>query len=299
MARRQISLDNLPASLPLDHPVERIEQEASVALAHRLIAGRRPMVVPGLAKRWPALQAWSFEWLSQRVGEQEVLVERGNIMQHSSRFEPVRMRDYLLALAEGRKEEGEFRYLASLDLFDRVPEFARDIDFDWLGAALPMQFRFAWVGPVNTVSGYHYDRPDNVVVMIRGRKLIHLVSPDQSAWMYASNKFDYGATLSSVDALAPDLKLHPNFARVRPISVVLEPGDALFIPHHWWHHVVSLDPSISVNCFAYRRSRFLAVEAGEMFKALLHHFRLYATSCTCHQWVDGVRHPKPGKHPLI
>ncbi len=289
----------LPPTLDPGAPVERRPDRPTPALARALTAGRRPVVVPGLADGWPAVRDWDFAALAERVDDTPVLVERGNIMQHASRFESVGLRDYLAELATGRPADGPFRYLASLDLFEHLPALADDVDFRWFAAARPRQFVFAWLGPAGTVSGYHHDAPDNVVVMVRGRKLVHLVPPAQSRCMYPSDKWDYGAVLSSVDALAPDLDRHPRFAEATPARVVLDPGDGLYIPHGWWHHIVSLEPAISVNCFAYTRRRFVGIEARELGKALLHRFGLYADRCTCHQWVDGVRVPKPGKHPLV
>lgn len=300
MTTQPITLEKLPPHLPLGRSIDRRHQASSPELAHWLVEHQRPVVLPGLAADWPAIHQWSFDRLAELAEDRNVIIERGNSMQSASRFETVSLRDYLHDLCrDNTPQEKEFRYLAALDLFQRLPALTRDVDFEWFRSALPIQFLFAWIGPSNTISGYHRDSPDNIVVMIRGRKLVHLVEPEHDAWMYPSRKWDYGAILSSVDALDPDLERYPNFAKVQPLSVVLEPGDALFIPRHWWHHIISLDPAISVNCFAYHRLRFLQVEGREMAKALLHHFGLYANECTCHQWVNGVRVPKPGKHPLV
>ena len=31
------------------------------------------------------------------------------------------------------------------------------------------------------------------------------------------------------------------------LQVVLECGDVLFVPRHWWHYVECIDPAVSVN----------------------------------------------------
>jgi jumonji domain-containing protein 7 len=32
---------------------------------------------------------------------------------------------------------------------------------------------------------------------------------------------------------------YPNYRHAKPLTVTLEPGDALFVPALWWHEVVS------------------------------------------------------------
>ena len=58
---------------------------------------------------------------------------------------------------------------------------------------------------------------------------------------------------SDVDVDEPDTRRHPRFARAHRYQIVLAPGEALFVPVGWWHHVVGLDMSISVSMtnFAY------------------------------------------------
>jgi hypothetical protein len=47
-----------------------------------------------------------------------------------------------------------------------------------------------------------------------------------------------------VDFAAPDLDLHPRFAEAIAAAQVaeMEPGDAVFYPSMWWHHVEALAP---------------------------------------------------------
>jgi cupin-like protein len=53
-----------------------------------------------------------------------------------------------------------------------------------------------------------------------------------------------GVPISMVHVTAPDLDRYPRFAEALEAAQVAElgPGDALFIPYAWYHHVESLEP---------------------------------------------------------
>jgi ribosomal protein L16 Arg81 hydroxylase len=52
---------------------------------------------------------------------------------------------------------------------------------------------------------------------------------------------------SEVDPDHVDHARHPRFGGVRSLEVLVHPGEALFIPVGWWHHVEALETSISVS----------------------------------------------------
>jgi ribosomal protein L16 Arg81 hydroxylase len=50
-----------------------------------------------------------------------------------------------------------------------------------------------------------------------------------------------------VDAEAPDLARFPRFAHAQPWAATLDPGDVVYIPRRWWHHVRALSKATSVS----------------------------------------------------
>src|SRR3546814_16133834 len=48
-----------------------------------------------------------------------------------------------------------------------------------------------------------------------------------------------------VDPLAPDRQRYPRYARAEAQALIadLEPGDAIYIPALWWHHVQATGPA--------------------------------------------------------
>jgi Cupin-like domain len=105
---------------------------------------------------------------------------------------------------------------------------------------------FLWLGPAGSVTPLHHDLTNNALAQIFGRKLVRLVSPFEIAHVYNSRH-----CYSDVDPTAVDLEKHPDFAGVDVQTVKLLPGEILFIPVGWWHHVTALDvsASLSLTCF--------------------------------------------------
>lgn len=101
-----------------------------------------------------------------------------------------------------------------------------------------------WIGN-RVIVACHYDTMSNIACVVAGRRRFTLFAPDQVRNLYIGpyESTPAGAPISLVDFDAPDLERFPGFAEAMATAQVaeLEPGDALYIPYMWWHHVRSLD----------------------------------------------------------
>lgn len=97
-----------------------------------------------------------------------------------------------------------------------------------------------WIGNATQVAT-HYDTSTNIACVVAGRRRFTLFPPEQLENLYIG-PLDHtmaGPPSSMVDPDAPDLARYPRFAdALGAVQVAeLEPGDAIFIPPIWWHHV--------------------------------------------------------------
>lgn len=101
-----------------------------------------------------------------------------------------------------------------------------------------------WVGNEGVLSA-HYDGSDNVACVVAGRRRLILFPPEQTCNLYPGslNFTPLGAPTSLVDLNNPDFERYPlyRYALANAYSVELGPGEAIFIPMLWWHHIESLD----------------------------------------------------------
>lgn len=101
-----------------------------------------------------------------------------------------------------------------------------------------------WIGNEGIVSA-HYDGSDNLACVIAGKRRFLLFSPEQTKNLYPGslNFTPAGAPTTLVNFSTPDFNKFPHFqtALENAYEAVLYPGDAIYIPMLWWHHVESLN----------------------------------------------------------
>ncbi len=118
------------------------------------------------------------------------------------------------------------------------------------------------------------DEWNNVACAVAGRRRFTLFPPEQIANLYIG-PLDFaptGAAMSMVNLRNPDFARYPRFKDALAAAQVaeLEPGDAVFIPPLWWHHVESLEPfNVLVN-YWWHDPLGASTEADSAFDALLH-----------------------------
>lgn len=229
---------------------------ASVADLDGVVRAAQPLIVRGLIEHWPALAAGRSS--PATLNHYLESMDRGipaPVMEApastNGRFGYTSdIREFTFSTRQRGISETLARIERQLDrptapiiaiqmlpLATHLPEFVRQNPMPILPRVDPR----LWLGgPVKTQ--IHNDRDHNLACVIAGRRRFLLFPPEEVASLYIG-PIDNPPPLSIVDVEAPDPVRFPRFAQALERAQVAElnPGDALFIPRHWWHHVTSFD----------------------------------------------------------
>ena len=255
-----------------------------------LMADGQPVVLEGIARDWPLMQAGLRSMqdamaclrdldaglpIQYSHGEPEI----GGRPFYSDDFTRLnfevkrgRLADVLDGI-QGHLEDPRppTYYVASLLVDRALPGFSRSngLGLEAHGIEAPASI---WIGN-RVVASCHFDAPENLACCAVGRRGVTLFPPDQVANLYPGplEPTPGGQVVSVVDFDAPDFERHPRFreALAHARTATLEPGDAIFIPSMWWHHVRSLEPfNVLVNYWWRRSPDYLSSPLPALHHAL-------------------------------
>ncbi|HEY8877065.1 MAG TPA: cupin-like domain-containing protein [Roseateles sp.] len=256
------------------------------AMAADVLQSTRPVLLRGLVRHWPLVQAAQrsdaafCDYLrgfgaDTRLSLWRGAPEIGGRFFYNADFSGFNFRHethgFGALLDELLAGTPDALYLGSTDIDRCFPGMRAPNDLAALARFHPLVS--LWLGNRTQVAP-HFDLPDNIVCVVAGRRRFTLFPPEQVANLYVGplDLTPAGQPISLVDHARPDLERFPRYAEaLRHVQTFeLLPGDALFIPSQWWHGVESLEPISALVNFWWRQSpAFMDTPLNTLMMALL------------------------------
>ncbi len=216
-------------------------------------AANRPALLDGAIAGRPALTLWNPAYLAAKLGSAPIEYQ-GDRMR-DPRFEldkdahrAVMPFDRFIAEID-RPGTGNDRYVTAYNSgANRASLAPLHGDLGRLDSLLAhgpeADEAMLWIGAGGTFTPLHHDLTNNLLAQIVGRKRVILVPPSETSRL--DNREHVFSALGDLTDPAT-LASHPELGALPLYDVLLEPGQALFIPVGWWHQVTALEFSVSAT----------------------------------------------------
>jgi hypothetical protein len=250
LARKTQTITGLaPDRIPYDELLE-----AGVPAILKGVASHWPLVRQGLESRERAVA-----YLKRFCGAKPVLEYRADAASRGRFFYNAEFTGFNFEtrraplgecldriLAQADDDTAPSSYIGSTDLDVYLPglraENALLLDSPMFATNPPVVS--IWLGN-RTIATAHFDQSHNLACCMVGHRRFSLFPPEQVHNLYPGplEPTPGGQVVSVVDFDAPDFARFPRFREALAAGQVaeIEPGDVLFYPALWWHHVEALD----------------------------------------------------------
>lgn len=246
--------------LAIANKVQEIAGADPQLLSDELLRATQPVVLKGLVATWPVVRAGlksgqaTADYLRGFYKDATVVAMLGmpqiggrffyNEDLSGFNFRSVRIKLDTVLDEITRQQHAEppaAIYVGSTTVDTCLPGFRAENDLN-LGDRQPLVS--VWIGNRTRIAAHH-DLPDNIACVVAGHRRFTLFPPGETGNLYVG-PLDFtpaGQAISLVDFARPDFARFPRFADALQRAQVaeLEPGDAIFIPSMWWHHIEALD----------------------------------------------------------
>ncbi|KAA2221566.1 cupin-like domain-containing protein [Chryseobacterium sediminis] len=236
-------------------PIDIVDDISKEEFYEKYLKPRRPVVIKNMAKKWPAYQKWTMEYMKEVVGDVEVP------LYDSSKADPS---------APINSSAAKMKFGDYIDLIQREPTDLRIFLFDPIKYAPNLLEDY--ISPKELMGGFldkypnmffggkgsetflHFDIDMAHIfhTHFNGRKHILLFDYKWRERLYQIPYATYA--LEDYDIENPDFTKFPALDGVEGIECYLEHGDTLFMPTGWWHWMKYLDGSFSISLRAWDKS---------------------------------------------
>lgn len=266
--------------------IEEWQNVTAKVFQDKIYPQKRPAVLRGLVKDWPAAKAGTgspqafSEYLKRFDCGRQVGTLTAPAGVNGQFFYKDDMRGFNFErrkeafsdavarlLGQLGEENPPATYVESALIADCVPDFPQENPLDLVD---PSAVSRIWIGN-RLRTQTHYDLYDNIACVVAGRRRFTLFAPDQLENLYMG-PFEFtlsGTPVSMASLEEPDFARFPRFEKALDAAQTaeLEPGDAIYIPYFWWHHVQSLEQFNALVSYWWNDT---PGKFGSLYNCLLH-----------------------------
>lgn len=236
-------------------PIDIVDDLLPEVFREKYLLPRKPVIIRNMARKWPAYQKWTLDYMKEAVGDVKVP------LYDSSKADPaapinaaaaeMKFADYVDLI---KKEPTDLRIF----LFDPIkfaPRLLQDYisPKDLMGGFLD-KYPNMFFGGKGSITFMHYDIDMAHIfhTHFNGKKHIKLFDYKWKERLYRMPMATYA--LEDYDIENPDFEKFPALDGVQGLEGILEHGDTLFMPTGWWHWMKYLDGSFSISLRAWDKS---------------------------------------------
>lgn len=231
-------------------PVDTVENITPEDFKNNYYNTGKPVIIKGLAKKWPAYKKWNWDYFIDVVGEQEVGVY-DNVKSDS--YTPIntadaymKFGDYLRKIKAGPLNLRIFLF----NIFQHAPSLVKDFSWpDELMTGFVKKYPMLFTGGQGSITHLHFDIDMSHILhtQFAGKKRVLLFPHEEQHKLYRkpwevlslanfadyNNKFDY--------------ENFPAVKKAKGYEVIMGHGDTLYMPAGFWHHMEYIESGFAMS----------------------------------------------------
>ena len=196
-----------------------------------------PFLVKGYVKKWVAYKKWTFKFFIEQYPD---LIVSISSKKNGYKTFNCELEKFIKLI---RKGDNEFDFTLHSWLFElNAPELCLDYKpdlvfenwFEDLPFYIKPKVKFIFIGSKNTGTTLHQDPINSSAwnALIKGQKKWYFFPPTQKI---AKHYFEYETLIKQ------------DFKKIKPLEIVQNQGDLVYIPPNWFHCVYNTENYISLS----------------------------------------------------
>lgn len=225
------------SSIQLSNQIDRIENISRADFQRLYMKPQKPVIIKHLFGKNSKVYGWSFNYFLNELGHLEVGVfdDENEKQQDAQSYKRANLKmkfgDYLQLI----QDKPTTKRLFLFNVFKHKTELLKDFKFPNIADKVLTFLPLAFFGGKGAITRIHRDMDNSCVFLTElvGYKRIVLFDPKYSKLLY---QYPF-STHTSIDINNPDFEEYPGLKYIKGFDIILEPGDTIFMPAGWWHHI--------------------------------------------------------------